>query len=368
MDPSSADPNVAAAAAAVADPSSAAPADASVTTPEQLQKDQLASCWSAAEAADVANDPSFDVFVSLASAAEKSGDAAEVVKALELLLKRFPLCYGYWKKLAEAKAKIASGNGENDLDAAAKALAEASEVFERGLSHVGATPELWLSFATKLISASSSSSSSKTADEEKIRAVFERAVGDSGDAWGAGPLWEAFAAWEAGLSSSEAVAEGEKEAECLAPRRAAAVLFRGACQPIRDAEVLRARLHDLASRHSVGELASSEEEAEAARAAARPAGGEERESEGSDGADEAAARSAWLSTLEGASPEFSRGMQLRARRFPFEQRIRRPYWNSRPLDADQLRAWWSLLDDAEGLLAPMQTQAAAAPRRFCCRC
>ena len=269
MDSSSADPNVAAAAAsaaasaaaaadtttpstlaaASADPSTAAAATDASATPEQQQKDQLAACWAAAAAADAANDPSFDVFVALASAAEKSGDAAEVDRALELLLRRFPLCYGYWKKLAEAKAKLAAakggeGGGGPAASAAAAALAEASAVFERGLAHVGSTPELWLSFATKLISSSSSSPSE--GDEEKIRAVFERAVSESGDSWGAGPLWEAYAAWEAGLASGAAASEGgggEEEQKgpppSSAPRRAAAVLFRGACQPIRDAEVLR---------------------------------------------------------------------------------------------------------------------------------
>jgi len=358
MDSSSADPDAASAAVSAA-------ADASVSvTPEQQQKDQLATCWAAATAADATNDPSFDVFVALASAAEKTGDAAEVVRALELLLKRFPLCYGYWKKLAEARSRLSAG----DDPAASDALVEASEVFERGLAHVGSTPELWLSFATKLISSGSSSSSlskeKKEETEEKIRAVFERAVGESGDAWGAGPLWEAFAAWEAGLAS-----EGEEGGEgggpslpplppSPAPRRAAAVLFRGACQPIRDAEVLRSRLHELASRHSVGELAASEEEAGAARAAARPAG-EEGGGGGGGGGGEAAACAAWLQELEASSPELSRGLALRARRHPFEARIRRPYWNSRPLDADQLRAWWSLLDDAEGLLVPMPPPASA---------
>ena len=364
MDSSADDPTAASAAsAAAADASAAAAGNASVPPEQdqqqQQQKDELAACWAAATAADATNDPSFDIFVSLASAAEKTGDAGDIARALELLLKRFPLCYGYWKKLAEAKARLV-GDDES------AALAAASEVFERGLAHVGATPELWLSFATKLISssASSPSSSSPKEGEEKIRAVFERAVSEAGDAWGAGPLWEAFAAWEAGLASAGTGGEeneGGKSPPPSSPRRAAAVLFRGACQPIRDAEVLRARLHELASRHSVSELAASEEEAEAARTAARPEGGG---GEGEDAgvadaaaaaASEAAARSAWLSTLEGSSPEFSSGLALRARRYPFEARIRRAYWNSKPLDADQLRAWWSLLDDAEGLLVPMPT-------------
>ena len=66
-------------------------------------------------------------------------------QALEALLAEWPLCYGYWKKLADAAAAVAAAAGGDAASAAAA-------VYERGLAAgLAASPDLWLPYAARLV-------------------------------------------------------------------------------------------------------------------------------------------------------------------------------------------------------------------------
>ena len=51
-----------------------------------------------------ANPSDFESHTSLLSIVEKAGDAAKLRQELNNFLKEYPLCYGFWKKLADAEA------------------------------------------------------------------------------------------------------------------------------------------------------------------------------------------------------------------------------------------------------------------------
>lgn len=275
------------------------------------------------------------------------GDPAATVDALRALLAEWPLCYGYWKKLADAAAAAATAAG---LEGAAAVV----DAYEAGLASplLPATPDLWLPYAARLVA--------DDADEEAVRrwadgggggaggarclrappfaahppplpySVYERAVASSGDAWSAAPLWDAYAEWAASAAGGGAPGA----------RAALAILARAAASPTRDVDRHRARLHEVAASVPLEDLIP-EGELAAARAAAAPAGA----ADGGPPPPDHAVAAAWLAPAEAASAAVR---VLAARLAPHEARIRRSYFHVKPLDGDQLAGWWALLDEGEG--------------------
>ena len=62
------------------------------------------------------------------------GDIGRIRPVYDAFLAEFPLCYGYWKKYADAEAKYIS-------------LQEASLVFDRGVAAVPYSVDLWGHYA-----------------------------------------------------------------------------------------------------------------------------------------------------------------------------------------------------------------------------
>lgn len=66
--------------------------------------------------------------------AEKLGEIARIREAYDELLRRFPLCYGFWMKYASLEKE----HGDTG---------KAFEVFERGVVAVDQSVELWIAYA-----------------------------------------------------------------------------------------------------------------------------------------------------------------------------------------------------------------------------
>lgn len=62
------------------------------------------------------------------------GDIGRIRPVYDAFLAEYPLCYGYWKKYADAEAKYVS-------------LQEASLVYDRGVAAVPYSVDLWGHFA-----------------------------------------------------------------------------------------------------------------------------------------------------------------------------------------------------------------------------
>jgi hypothetical protein len=136
---------------------------------------------------------------------EKAGKPArgQLAVAYEEFLVEFPLCYGYWHRLAKLQRDLAG-------DEAAIAI------YERGIDAVNCV-ELYISYCTFMSSLAGPSSQElhfpssphmlhaaahAVADEAcsigeaRARALFERAVGDQGRDWNAEKLWSLYITFE----------------------------------------------------------------------------------------------------------------------------------------------------------------------------
>jgi hypothetical protein len=76
-------------------------------------------------------------------------DISQLRKAYEAFLAQYPLCYGYWKKYAEAERRHGSSGSDGDA-AAAAAMSAAAAVYKRGVAAVPHSAELWVAYATLL--------------------------------------------------------------------------------------------------------------------------------------------------------------------------------------------------------------------------
>ena len=81
-------------------------------------------------------------------------DAIQHIRAAyDAFLAEYPLCYGYWKKYAEAERR----HGSSEADAAggsgsssAAGVAAATAVYQRGVAAVPHSAELWVAYAAML--------------------------------------------------------------------------------------------------------------------------------------------------------------------------------------------------------------------------
>ena len=90
-------------------------------------------------------------------------------QALSELLTEWPLCFGYWKRLA-------------DHELAHSGEARAREVYEQAVGLCTHSVELWSLYAAH--------AAKHWGVPEKVRALFERAVGLVGTDYCAAPLWD----------------------------------------------------------------------------------------------------------------------------------------------------------------------------------
>mmetsp|Transcript_4307 Transcript_4307/g.7585 ORF Transcript_4307/g.7585 Transcript_4307/m.7585 type:complete len:844 (-) Transcript_4307:86-2617(-) len=170
----------------------------------------------------------------------ENGGSTEQTKAVYLaFLDEFPLCWGFWKRLAILEA---SEHGPK------QALATYEQALATGAC---ACVELWVNYAAAARTVAAAPWAALTADE--VRSVFERGLDAVGDDWHAGPLWQAYLDFE----------EESKDWGRLG------ALFRRALKaPIEALAALRVRLRALIVGDAcppLGELCPTEEVAELCR-------------------------------------------------------------------------------------------------------
>lgn len=91
-------------------------------------------------------------------------------------LRRYPYCYGYWKKFADFEKR----NGTSE---------RVFEVFEEGVKAIPLSVDLWIHYLNHV----------KTVCKEepdKIRTLYERSVSDCGREWKSDKLWDSYVKWE----------------------------------------------------------------------------------------------------------------------------------------------------------------------------
>jgi len=91
-------------------------------------------------------------------------------------LNRYPYCYGYWKKFADFEKR--NGTPERVF-----------EVFEEGVKSIPLSVDLWIHYINHVKNISKD-------EPEKIRALYDRAVGKCGREWKSDKIWDSFSKWE----------------------------------------------------------------------------------------------------------------------------------------------------------------------------
>ncbi|VDN54785.1 unnamed protein product [Dracunculus medinensis] len=311
--------------------------------------DAIKMCWKVIKE-DYGN---FDAWTQLLSYVEQLDKTKTAREAYDEFLKRYPYCYGYWRKYAEFERRH-------------KHIDRCIEVYERGLAAIPLSVDLWLhylSFTVEVIHQQTPTSI------EKTRAIFDRAVEVCGLEFRSDKLWEEYIAWE--LKNGETVR--------------AAVLF----DRILSTPTLQYNLHferlvvrkffsgfsvyqTLVRSHEPDVLLSEEEYNEIFKKVEDELKGvvvgelyliEDADEEVSDISKlngekeqvtlktkrkrkhcEEALRGMRLEMIERRRMMFLKNEQEVSRRWAFEDNIKRPYFHVKPLEHAQIKNWNAYLD------------------------
>ncbi|KAH3847692.1 pre-mRNA-processing factor 39-like [Dreissena polymorpha] len=106
---------------------------------------------------------------------EQEDDIDNAREAYEEFLSNYPYCYGYWKKYA-------------DLEKRHNELANAIDVFERGVKAVPLSVELWLHYIQFYIK--------ELQNIEETRRLYEKAIIAAGTEFRSDKLWDSYINWE----------------------------------------------------------------------------------------------------------------------------------------------------------------------------
>eukprot|EP00435_Cladocopium_sp_Y103_P049809 s428_g15.t1 len=139
---------------------------------EQLQSEEVM----ALSASIVANPRNFDAWISLMKLVEASGTDGEKCELYEHFLSEFPLCWGYWKRLADLQTRTCGA--ESGLN-----------VYVKALKLAPACVDLWVHYCQAAYVAASDG-------EDGLRELFEKAVDTVGSDWRAFPLWDLYMNFE----------------------------------------------------------------------------------------------------------------------------------------------------------------------------
>ncbi|XP_065919620.1 pre-mRNA-processing factor 39-like isoform X2 [Dysidea avara] len=130
--------------------------------------------------AAVRKDPSdFTGWTCLLQLVEQKDKLPPAREVFDSFLKHYPYCYGYWKKYADLVKRL----GSND---------EVIEVFDRGVTAIPLSVDLWIHYSnymTQLVTTSRLSN-------DLIRSVYQRAVVACGLDYRSDRLWNQYVDWE----------------------------------------------------------------------------------------------------------------------------------------------------------------------------
>nr|CAB3265189.1 pre-mRNA-processing factor 39-like [Phallusia mammillata] len=100
-------------------------------------------------------------------------------RAYNGFFKRYPLCYGYWKKFSEFERK--QGN-----------LPRAQKILERGVRAIPLSIDLWV----HVIDFYTNHYKGLDAGKDKVRSVYDRAIKSAGEEFRSEKLWNKYIQWE----------------------------------------------------------------------------------------------------------------------------------------------------------------------------
>ncbi|KAH7720376.1 pre-mRNA-processing factor 39 [Aphelenchoides avenae] len=128
----------------------------------------------------VKKDPEdFDAWTRLITLSETQDDERAIREVYEAFLRRYPYCYGYWRKFAEMERR------HHHYD---KCL----DVYQRGVDAIPMSVDLWMSYIEYIKVISQGQRQAK----EKIRDVYMQAIDACGLDFRSDRLWDDYVQWE----------------------------------------------------------------------------------------------------------------------------------------------------------------------------
>ncbi|XP_062502686.1 pre-mRNA-processing factor 39-like [Corticium candelabrum] len=161
----------------MADGLSAQSADSAAPSGSSESRAERERCWNA-----VKSDPNdFNSWTQLLQAVEAEEELEAAREAYDAFFKRFPYCYGYWKKYADLELKKGS-------------IETALKVYRRGVKAIPLSIDLWLhyiEFSQQYVHHSSADSHAV----ENQRRLYEEAIRVAGLEFRSDRLWESYIDW-----------------------------------------------------------------------------------------------------------------------------------------------------------------------------
>lgn len=291
----------------------------------------------------VQTDPAdFSGWTQLIAVAEKLDDIVKLRTVYDAFLAEFPLCYGYWKKYADAEARLGAALIGDDGDPSAANVVHAcvGAVYERGVAAIPYSVDLWTHYCTFAIG--------QRHDGETVRGLFERGLAYVGMDWLAHPLWDKYLDFEANSGNGT-------------PAHVAALYSRVLQMPLRELDKYWTGFVEYVDGKKAEVVVPEEELREIAAEVTQQPPPPLPEATG-EGADEAAAAAAAAAAARAAEtlgdPRLAKYRDarralyeataaVRAAREPFEAAIKRPYFHVKPLDDAQVANWEAYLTHEE---------------------
>ncbi|XP_010523168.1 PREDICTED: pre-mRNA-processing factor 39-like [Tarenaya hassleriana] len=254
------------------------------------------------------NPQDFNAWTALLDETEKTSEdnIAKIRKVYDAFLAEFPLCYGYWKKYADAEAH------EGAMD-------KAVEVYERAVQGAAYSVNIWLHYCFFAINT--------YGDPGIIRSLFERGLAHVGTDYLSCPLWDKYIEYE--YTQQEW-------------RRLAMIHTRILESPIQNLDGYFDRFKELVEARPFSDLKSAADEALTGSAAAGIALSDEELQ--ADVPTEPEELRKYIAIREDM---YKKAKELESKIIGFEMAIRRPYFHVLPLGAAELENWHNYLDFIE---------------------
>ncbi|VIO98235.1 Uncharacterized protein BM_BM3562 [Brugia malayi] len=297
--------------------------------------DLLKLCWKPLKD----DSRNFDAWTHLLQYIEQLDETKAAREAYDDFFKRYPYCYGYWRKYAEFERRH-------------KHYDRCTEVYERGVTAIPLSVDLWLhyiAFIKEIVQHQENA-------VQKTRVIYDHAIEACGMEFRSDKLWDEYINWE--LSNGETVRAGALFDQILSiPTLLYSNHFDKYKTFVNSNEPDRVVSQDEYSEifakvepdlHNVvdGDLFLLEDCVDDSPPDYIPENGEEPPKKIFTRRKhcEEALRVLRAEILERRNKKYLLNEQEVSRRWAFEENIKRPYFHVKPLERAQLRNWRAYLD------------------------
>jgi len=275
------------------------------------RKKELAKFWKT-----VKDDPSdFTGWTHLLQFVDSKNDTDNGEVAFNAFLKRYPYCYGYWKKFADFEKR--NGTPETVM-----------EVFAKGTTAIPLSTDLWIHFMNHCKAV-------KKEDIAFIRSQYERAMSECGREWRSDKLWDHYVKWEMEEKNFPEVFQLYQRmlkipTHGLSRNLEAFIAFMKEQNP----KDLMDTVDFLTLRKEVITKTNNEGDSNTDDAAAAP--GEDTESDLASAEETMDMKERIVFDVKKVFKDTEDKMRLRLK---YEEGIKRPYFHVKPLERGQLKNW-----------------------------